>query len=246
VLEGALRLLVDEHPGGDEVPRDLLRGLLLEAPQVTAHLGVQFARLDLVRQAWLGHEPGLGGCLREPRGLVAAESAAVVPAAVGSAPVAAGPFAPAVSPGPVPTVPATGDTAAPLAGPGELTGTTTLAGALRTVAAGPGVAAFAAVCRAATVLRAPVVRAPVLAVLVARAVVTAVAGGTVLPRPVVAGLVVAGLVASGSVAARPVAPGPVGRRSVVPRLVLTRPLVPGTLVPRRVVARTPVAGAVAL
>ena len=41
-------VVVDERAGRDEVPRDGLRGLLLQAPQVAAHLGVQLGGRHVV------------------------------------------------------------------------------------------------------------------------------------------------------------------------------------------------------
>src|ERR1700754_3012380 len=54
MLERAFRVLVDELPGGDEMTRHALGGVLLQSPQVPAHLSVQIGSNDVRWQLGLG------------------------------------------------------------------------------------------------------------------------------------------------------------------------------------------------
>jgi hypothetical protein len=50
MLERPLRLLIDQDPGGYQVPANNLGNGLGQAPQLAANLGVQLGELDVVGQ----------------------------------------------------------------------------------------------------------------------------------------------------------------------------------------------------
>ena len=54
VLERLLRILVDQHAGGHQMPRHLVGEVLLQATEVPAGLGVELARGDRLVQRRLG------------------------------------------------------------------------------------------------------------------------------------------------------------------------------------------------
>ncbi len=247
VSEGLVGVVVDERAGRDEVPRDGLRGLLLQAPQVAAHVGVQLGGRHVVGKRRRRH-PGLVGA----------------PAVAALGPVARPAFARATGLG-------TAGAAVAVVATGRPVAPEPLAGAVGRAAVLARTGRSAVGTLVAREPRAPGAGTTALLRTVGTAprIVAPVAGRVCVPRPTVVGAVrprtVAAIIAARRVAvalaavrsavravrppvpARPVAVGPVTCRAgaLVTSAVATGAVVPaaGSVVPGTAVAGGAVARA---